>query len=188
MLKPLPKHRASPVSSPIFHYAPTSNSLPSSPFLRRNSKSKGSVTYRPQPRKAEIQYVDVGTQWSPIMNSKTEKVVEKPQPAKPKAPEEAATIVAPPPFTPPKTGSQPESPGLKRRQSQGTASSIPVSTQTIRTKRPRSDHKAKLLPQQYEFAAVEDMVALIADMIQELVTTNDELPLRSGVLTRFHSR
>jgi hypothetical protein len=32
------------------------------------------------------------------------------------------------------------------------------------------------------------MVVLIANMISELIQTNDALPLRSGVLTRFHSR
>jgi hypothetical protein len=36
--------------------------------------------------------------------------------------------------------------------------------------------------------SVEDMVILIADMISELIETNDNLPLRDVVLTRFHSR
>jgi hypothetical protein len=45
-----------------------------------------------------------------------------------------------------------------------------------------------VLPARYELCAVEDMVILIADMISELIETNDNLPLRDVVLTRFHSR
>jgi len=194
MLKPLPQHRASPSTSPIFHYAPTSHSLPSSPLSRRNSssRSKGSVTYRTPPQGAQARYVDAATQWSPIMNSKANQPNEPSAPVKveqnaePEAPASAAApSIHPSPSKPPL---QPESPGLKRRQSQGTAQSIPTSTQTISTKRPRSDQEPKVLPAKYEFCAVEDMVVLIANMIQELITTNDRLPLRSGVLTRFHSR
>jgi hypothetical protein len=35
---------------------------------------------------------------------------------------------------------------------------------------------------------VDDMVVVISHMISELIETNDQLPLRNGVLTRFHSR
>lgn len=129
------------------------------------------------------------------MNSKVDQPVEPPVPVKVEQAEEEseeapaasadASSLHPSPH---KSASQPESPGLKRRQSQGTAQSIPTTTQTIRTKRPRSDQEPKVLPSKYEFCAVEDMVILISNMIQELITTNDRLPLRSGVLTRFHSR
>ncbi|KDN68050.1 putative cyclin [Colletotrichum sublineola] len=46
----------------------------------------------------------------------------------------------------------------------------------------------KTLPQRYEFCVVEDMVVLISHMLSELIETNDALALRSGSLTRFHSR
>lgn len=46
----------------------------------------------------------------------------------------------------------------------------------------------KVLPSKYELCEVGDIVVLIANMISELIATNDELPLRNGVLTRFHSR
>ncbi|CAK7263271.1 Pho80p cyclin [Sporothrix epigloea] len=46
----------------------------------------------------------------------------------------------------------------------------------------------KTLPEQYEFCKVEDMVVLIANMLGELIETNDVLALKSGHLTRFHSR
>ncbi|CAK7262533.1 Pho80p cyclin [Sporothrix epigloea] len=45
-----------------------------------------------------------------------------------------------------------------------------------------------MLPEQYEFCKVEDMVVLIANMLGELIETNDVLALKSGHLTRFHSR
>lgn len=47
---------------------------------------------------------------------------------------------------------------------------------------------AKILPQKYEFCRVEDIVILIANMLCELIETNDALALKSGHLTRFHSR
>ncbi|GJC82317.1 nuc-1 negative regulatory protein preg [Colletotrichum liriopes] len=46
----------------------------------------------------------------------------------------------------------------------------------------------KILPQRYEFCGVEDVVVLISHMLSELIETNDALALRSGSLTRFHSR
>lgn len=46
----------------------------------------------------------------------------------------------------------------------------------------------KVLPVRYELCAIEDVVVLIANMLAELIETNDGLALRSGHLTRFHSR
>jgi hypothetical protein len=86
-----------------------------------------------------------------------------------------------------------ESPSTKRRQSQeispgGYPSDISSSKPYV-PKRARSmQTPVKILPAKYEFCEVEDMVVLIANMISELIQTNDGLPLRSGVLTRFHSR
>jgi len=57
------------------------------------------------------------------------------------------------------------------------------------TKRPKPEEApSKALPLKYEFCAVEDMVVLISHMLGELIETNDALALRSGHLTRFHSR
>ncbi|EKD19026.1 cyclin-dependent protein kinase regulator pho80 [Drepanopeziza brunnea f. sp. 'multigermtubi' MB_m1] len=122
------------------------------------------------------------------MNSDTENVVAPVKTVKTESQEQEVSVSTSAPLSPSKPSLEPESPGLKRRQSQGTASSIPTPTPTIRAKRPRSDQMTKVLPLQYEFCATEDMVILIANMIQELIIANDGLPLRSGVLTRFHSR
>lgn len=47
---------------------------------------------------------------------------------------------------------------------------------------------AKVLPVRYELCAIDDIVVLIANMLSELIETNDALAMRSGHLTRFHSR
>jgi hypothetical protein len=103
-----------------------------------------------------------------------------------------------PPFTPSQSKPEPSddaklsikdelSPGTKRRQS---ATSATASTERASApKRPKAARKpVKVLPTRYELCAVEDLVILIASMISELIETNDGLPLRTGVLTRFHSR
>lgn len=56
-------------------------------------------------------------------------------------------------------------------------------------KRSRVDQPPdKVLPLRYELCDVEDMVILIANMLSELIETNDSLAMKSGHLTRFHSR
>ncbi len=79
----------------------------------------------------------------------------------------------------------------KRRNSQGpdgSSASVSNVDQTL-AKRPKQDAaEPKALPLRYELVAIEDMAALIAHMLGELIETNDPLALRSGHLTRFHSR
>ncbi|EPE08803.1 nuc-1 negative regulatory protein preg [Ophiostoma piceae UAMH 11346] len=73
---------------------------------------------------------------------------------------------------------------------------VPVADSATSTTDPSSAAKRarpevappKMLPEQYEFCLVEDMVVLIANMLGELIETNDALALKSGHLTRFHSR
>lgn len=82
-------------------------------------------------------------------------------------------------------------PTPKRRPSQEAPRPDPAlgEDRSASLKRLRAAHPgAKVLPVQYEFCAVEDLVVLIANMISELIQTNDQLPLRDGGLTRFHSR
>ncbi|KAF2688824.1 cyclin-domain-containing protein [Lentithecium fluviatile CBS 122367] len=56
-------------------------------------------------------------------------------------------------------------------------------------KRPRSlNQHVKVMPLKYETCDVKDLGILISDMLMELVRLNDEMPLRDGQLTRFHSR
>lgn len=83
----------------------------------------------------------------------------------------------------------------KRRNSQGPgASTSALATHALQNpstlaKRAKPDTlPPKVLPQRYEHCAVEDVVVLIAHMLGELIETNDSLALKSGHLTRFHSR
>lgn len=46
--------------------------------------------------------------------------------------------------------------------------------------------KAKILPANYKFCDVDDLVVLVANMILELIRINDQLPHREGGHTRFH--
>ncbi|KAI9727040.1 MAG: hypothetical protein M1834_008566 [Cirrosporium novae-zelandiae] len=46
----------------------------------------------------------------------------------------------------------------------------------------------KVMPRRYEICNTHDLVVLIADMLMELIHLNDDIPLRDGRLTRFHSR
>ena len=101
----------------------------------------------------------------------------------------AATASETQPAEPEKPHLEPQSPSSKRRQSEFGPSSAGSSSQNVTPKRARGAQTAvKILPIKYEFCGVEDMVILIANMISELIATNDGLPLRTGVLTRFHSR
>lgn len=191
MLKQLP--RSSPASSPRFHYAPASQSLPTSPSPRRNSKltvesplSKATVPHR-------VQYVDKGTQWSPVMHLEmdppsTERVkLQAHSESKPQVISSLAAAAPSAALIQPIL--QPESPGMKRRQVSEVPSSVATNRNDLPTKRPRAAQSpTKILPSEYEFCPVEDMVVIIANMISELIHTNDQLPLRSVVLTRFHSR
>lgn len=87
---------------------------------------------------------------------------------------------------------QTHSPSIKRRQpatpptNTSTAFRAAIGSPLKRSKIEKKE--SKVLPAQYELCAVEDIVILIADMIAELIQTNDNLPLQDGVLTRFHSR
>jgi hypothetical protein len=56
-------------------------------------------------------------------------------------------------------------------------------------KRPRAESvAAKIMPRQYETCNPKDLGVLIANMLMELIRLNDQIPLRDGRLTRFHSR
>jgi hypothetical protein len=82
----------------------------------------------------------------------------------------------------------------KRRNSQGPGGSVetvagPSTDPLASAKRPRpEDAASKVLPRRYELCPVDDLVVLIANMLGELIETNDALGLKSGHLTRFHSR
>ena len=69
------------------------------------------------------------------------------------------------------------------------SSATSSSSQGSSPKRPRPAKRAvKIMPVQYETCDVKDLVVLISNMLMELVRFNDDIPLKDGRLTRFHSR
>ncbi len=69
------------------------------------------------------------------------------------------------------------------------AKSSSSSSQGSSPKRARPHKPAvKYMPAQYETCDVKDLVVLISNMLMELVRFNDDIPLKDGRLTRFHSR
>ncbi|KAL8819427.1 MAG: hypothetical protein Q9223_002139 [Gallowayella weberi] len=72
---------------------------------------------------------------------------------------------------------------------ESSTSATSSSSQGSSPKRARPAKPAvKLMPVQYETCDVKDLVVLISNMLMELVRFNDDIPLKDGRLTRFHSR
>lgn len=71
----------------------------------------------------------------------------------------------------------------------GPSASAATRSRPSTPKRSRpSQTPPKVLPLKYELCDVEDMVVLISNMLGELIETNDAIAMKSGHLTRFHSR
>jgi hypothetical protein len=131
--------------------------------------------------------------WNPNPDENNKHLAQVQQPRL-SQPENAAPRVAdaasPVPHKPALEG---ESPSMKKRTSphelSAQANANANGDSDVPAKRAKEARPAvKLLPAKYELCEVGDIVVLIANMISELIATNDELPLRNGVLTRFHSR
>lgn len=206
MLKPLNQPRLSPASgcaSPRyqqFQYGQSPPQIATSKVLRRVSESASSPSLAPVPAPApsrQVNYVSRGTQYSPTIQKMDDPPLGWPPGQRPlemlaQSPLDAEkvpkVVAAPPPLTAVQVP-QTHSPALKKRQTSDEVHLAVKTGQAIPTKRVRAAQAPiKVLPLKYEFCDVEDMVILIANMISELIQTNDGLPLRSSVLTRFHSR
>ncbi|ODH52915.1 hypothetical protein GX48_00783 [Paracoccidioides brasiliensis] len=154
------------------------------------------------------QTVDVGTQYSPPPTPAN-------KPAPPPPPVSAANETK---FTdnitnahsgpqqgqesiPPQTDSQmpstlvgskrntPDTASLYSTARENAQSIEPDSPSGSLSKRPRPEKPAaKVLPRRYEEVNPRDLVVLISSMLMELIRFNDQIPLRDGRLTRFHSR
>ncbi|KAI1447497.1 cyclin-domain-containing protein [Annulohypoxylon stygium] len=116
-----------------------------------------------------------------------------PQPRPQSAVQENSSGPTPSPNRPSRSESQTLSPN-KRRKSQdpirpNPSSSVVASSQPSTPKRSKPNEcPPKVLPLRYELCEVEDMVTLISNMLGELIETNDSIAMKSGHLTRFHSR
>ncbi|KAI5457994.1 cyclin-domain-containing protein [Mariannaea sp. PMI_226] len=196
---------ASPTSFRYAHHSPQNHPKPSSAIRRRHSSLSdprlADSTMNSSPHQLARQSVanDVCAQTSSNETQKrppssslsqSTKSPRPPPMANPSnnAPQSSQNEVTNTSDAQPQSGVSP----VKRRTSplraptQTTLSSGSSSSQA--SKRHRLDSPPKILPQQYEFCPVEDMVELIAHMLGELIATNDAIRISNGGLTRFHSR
>ncbi|KAI8947296.1 cyclin-domain-containing protein [Xylaria longipes] len=195
-------HQSPKITTASLRRRHSKHSAPSPPPASHTSPSPS------QPRPKQYVGVDAATQYSPMEPFDPTvplRAADAPAPRKPTSSSTAdniATRSLPPPeaVEPPvepspetaqsnKQSANPLSP-TKRRNSHdhGIVSAVGAS-QSSSPKRTRPNASPpKVLPLRYELCEVEDMVTLIANMIGELIETNDSLAMKSGNLTRFHSR
>ncbi|RYO86566.1 hypothetical protein DL766_003439 [Monosporascus sp. MC13-8B] len=195
------------------HHSPRSPRV-IAPLSRRHSKTTIAQPSPQESPRSSKQYVgvDAATQYSPMEPfDPTVPLRPGPSQAGPRRPRPTTTTVTtvthlgPPPavLEPPSEPSispaKPEDPRTnalspgKRRKSHDIASahssSVVAASQPSSPKRSKPNQgPPKLLPLRYELCDVEDMVILIANMLGELIETNDSIAMKSGQLTRFHSR
>ncbi|KAI9836269.1 MAG: hypothetical protein M1819_001606 [Sarea resinae] len=161
------------------------NSLPGSPTVTRGSAV---------PR----QTVDAGTQYSPPQHLDTSPSSGASGSFRARGKRRGTSRSPPPPRPeePLRSSSEAQMPS-KRAESEAAAQTgtpapqVPASLSRTESspKRPRPPAPAvRVMPTQYENCDVKDLVFLISNMLMELVRYNDEIPLKDGRLTRFHSR
>lgn len=139
--------------------------------------------------------VDAGTQYTPPANpTPSTQSLGKRRASAPSSPTLA-------PHMPQKRTAAASPPSISTSQesvSAATAKSKPIgasspaasaSTNSTSSKRARGPIPLpKSMPAQYETCDVRDLVTIISGMLMELIRLNDEIPLKDGGLTRFHSR
>ena len=176
---------------------------PPPPAAFRRNHSKSPIVY-PNPYKRPLfdsssakATVDAGTQYSPpvtAMSSAADPSIdlgkrqgnpslERPPPE----PElEAKTLPKRPATSSPVPRTTTALPIINPRTASSSSSNR---SQGSSPKRARGFKSAnKLMPIQYETCDVKDLVLLISNMLLELIRFNDDIPLKDGRLTRFHSR
>ena len=136
--------------------------------------------------------VDAGTQYSPPSAPmpdpprKTGKRRGTPSPPRPVNPPPEPALE---PQLPSKRAAEPATDPQIASASSTTPTKSSSSSQGSSPKRARHPRATvKLMPLQYETCDVKDLVLLISNMLLELIKFNDEIPLKDGRLTRFHSR
>ncbi|MCJ1276060.1 hypothetical protein MMC21_003865 [Puttea exsequens] len=139
--------------------------------------------------------VDVGTQYSPPTQPMPSAVDPSKTLGKRRGTSRSPSPPAEPPAEPklpPKNVSVTPVPQAATASSTTLAQSSSSSSsrsQGSSLKRHRGAKPAmKYMPVQYETCDVKDLVSLISNMLLELIRFNDEIPLKDGRLTRFHSR
>ncbi|KAI4168276.1 MAG: hypothetical protein LQ343_006513 [Gyalolechia ehrenbergii] len=169
--------------------------------LSKPSKRPRSTSTQGVSSPAVTKTVDAGTQYSPLLaptaKSSPEgfRVKGKRRETSP-SPKEIPNVPAEPSLEPQMSVKR-SGPSTSWADSNTTSSTTLVknssttssSSQGTSPKRARPPKRAvKVMPVQYETCDVKDLVVLISNMLMELVRFNDDIPLKDGRLTRFHSR
>lgn len=181
------------IRSPLASALP--RKLPRSPASASALGKQGSATSTEKPQGAKTT-VDAGTQYSPPPAPVPHPEDQPPSLGKrrgmslsPQAPPEPdlepQLVIKPtgatPSFSQPATASS-----ITLAQPSSTSSSSSYGSSPKRQR--QSTSAVKSMPEQYEVCDVKDLVLLISNMLMELIRFNDDIPLKDGRLTRFHSR
>lgn len=153
---------------------------------------------KPAERSAAVKtFVDVGTQYSPPQatarhlgdqSSSSSLGKRRGMSLSPRAPPEPALEPQPTvkPTAPPSAFSQPATASSITLATPSSASSSSLGSSPKRLR--QASGAVVMMPEQYETCDVKDLVVLISNMLMELIRFNDDIPLKDGRLTRFHSR
>ncbi|KAL8664164.1 MAG: hypothetical protein Q9202_003242 [Teloschistes flavicans] len=190
---PRPYIRPPPPAAFVRHPTQPPTTLPNPNKRPRSTSIQGS----PSP---VVSTVDAATQYSPPLPPARSKL----DPLKAKTRRRATSST---PDVPPVPPEPPLAPQMSVKRSgastswassniassttlvKGSSSTTSSSSQGSSPKRARPAKPAvKQMPAQYETCDTQDLVVLISNMLMELVRFNDEIPLKDGRLTRFHSR
>lgn len=195
-----PRHGQSSSKSRLSPRTP--RETPLSHTSSRSSSARGAAhtsadTLTDSPRERPRQMVDAATQYSPqgvpsAQISSTRPGPEPPHPGLVHDQLPGAPALAPKSLEQFRAdAASPTSAALKRNTSDVALPDAPTEP-TLETeqsaKRARPMQSAKLMPMQYQYCNPTDLAVLIASMLMELIQNNDNIPLRDGHLTRFHSR
>ncbi|KAG6995673.1 nuc-1 negative regulatory protein preg [Physcia stellaris] len=158
--------------------------------------------------------VDAGTQYTPPLNpaKKTSPSASSlgkrrnsstppsmspaipPEPAlAPQLPQKPITAAPPPPTshptsTPTIPKTKPTTSDSPVTSSSSTSASASTSTTSAAKRARHSPSTQKPLPADYSTCDTTSLCTIISNMLLELIRLNDDIPLRDGGLTRFHSR
>ena len=176
-----------PPSPAAFPRYPSCSSNASQPSHKRSHSSSVST------KSPVKQKIDVGTQYSPpsALNSSDHELpkVRGKRKGRSVSPPQTAPVALPMSL---KHGgsavasSQSVAASLTTLTNSSSATSSSQGSSPKRTRPPKA--AVKYMPAKYETCDVKDLVLLISNMLMELVRFNDEIPLKDGGLTRFHSR
>lgn len=172
-----------------------SRKLPRSSPTGVSAAGKPELSTPPEKPAAVRTTVDVGTQYSPPLASlpraedqssalgKRRGMSPSPQPP-PEPALEPRLLVKP--TAPPSSFSRPATASSVTLATSSSASSSSLGSSPKRVR--QAPGAVISMPEQYETCDVKDLVVLISNMLMELIRFNDDIPLKDGRLTRFHSR